>query len=87
MLPFVQKLHHFLRCLKKKKGDDCKELTNEDLLEMEEQEKAQEEEDIATETHVRSFTLKDLDEAFQHIEKAIEIVESNFERTTKVAKD
>lgn len=66
------------------------ELTNEDLLEIEEQEKAEEEEDIETETPVRSFTLKDLDEAFQHIEKAIEMFESqdsNFERTTKVAKD
>ncbi|XP_063309192.1 tigger transposable element-derived protein 1-like [Pelobates fuscus] len=67
------------------------ELTNEDLLDMEEQEEVEEVEDVtAPETPVHSFTLKGLEEAFQHMEKAINIFESqdsNFERSTKVARD
>ncbi|CAH2321240.1 Hypothetical predicted protein, partial [Pelobates cultripes] len=68
-----------------------KELTNEDLLDMEEQEEFEEVEDVtAPETPVHSFNLKGLEEAFQHMEKAIDIFESqdsNFERSTKVARD
>ncbi|CAH2293160.1 Hypothetical predicted protein [Pelobates cultripes] len=67
------------------------ELTNADLLDMEEQEEVEEVEDVpAPETPVHFFTLKGIEEAFQHIEKAINIFESqdsNFERSTKVARD
>ncbi|KAG1698318.1 Tigger transposable element-derived protein 1 [Nymphon striatum] len=67
------------------------ELTNEDLIEMEDhQEPVQEEENNPVETPVYLFTLKRLEEAFASVKNACDIFESqdsNFERSRKVAAD
>ncbi|CAH2301309.1 Hypothetical predicted protein, partial [Pelobates cultripes] len=66
------------------------EFTKEDLLDMEEQEEVEEVEDVtAPETPVILSPFKGLEETFQHIEKAMNIFESqdsNFERSAKVAR-
>ncbi len=68
-----------------------RELTNEDLIEMEDhQEPVQEEENNPVETPVYLFTLKRLEEAFASVKNACDIFESqdsNFERSGKVAAD
>eukprot|EP00106_Octopus_bimaculoides_P013734 XP_014781176.1 PREDICTED: tigger transposable element-derived protein 1-like [Octopus bimaculoides] len=64
------------------------ELTNEELVAMQEEATAEKEKDTVDETPVSTFKLKGLEEAFQHLDKALEIFQvqdPNFERSARVS--